>query len=272
MHTFDWTNLASNYPRLIELCETEGELVSPRAKPCRELRPVVIRTYEGSELADAGFSYRFADAEAAAYLAGWDDVAWLARFNPTIGRFSDDGRTFHGAYGKRLEHQLKHAVAKLQSDRDSRQVVLPIFQAGDLWVSSKDIPCNTQLLLKLRQDHLHLTAIVRSQDVIWGLPYDHHAWWAMALQLAKIIGVGVHSVTHFIDSLHLYEPSAGFYEPDRVVKAKGARFRAFSPVWPLEVGSVAQLREALMQARMAVEGYAGERLAPSVQRLVERLK
>ena len=35
-------------------------------------------------------------------IAGRDDVAWLAQWLPSIKDYSDDGVSFHGAYGARL--------------------------------------------------------------------------------------------------------------------------------------------------------------------------
>jgi hypothetical protein len=265
-HVYDVSDLAVAYPLMLKDLENDGQEVSPRGKPNLELRPVLLITSEHAELAGAGVSYKFAHAEAMAYLAGWNDVAWLKRFNPRVAQFSDDGLTFHGAYGKRLESQLKHAVARLQADRESRQVVLNVWSIGDLWVTSKDLPCNTQLLLKLRDDALHLTAIVRSQDVIWGLPYDHHAWWVMCKQLAHIIGCRAGTVTHFIDSLHLYLPAAGFYDAARVEQAKAATHRPAGLIWPLPVASLCQLREELLGVRKQVED--GVPLSPLAQRLL----
>src|SRR6185437_6210665 len=41
-------------------------------------------------------------AETMWVLAGRDDVAWLARYLPRASDYSDDGYTWHGAYGPRL--------------------------------------------------------------------------------------------------------------------------------------------------------------------------
>jgi hypothetical protein len=40
--------------------------------------------------------------EALWILAGSNDVQWLSHFNKRMAEFSDNGRTFHGAYGYRL--------------------------------------------------------------------------------------------------------------------------------------------------------------------------
>lgn len=269
MHTFDCETLAESYPLLVKLCLV-GELVNPRGRPNTELRPFVLRTTRPSKMLNSGLSYKFADAEAMAYLAGWNDVAWLKRFNPTVGQFSDDQLTFHGAYGKRLAPQWKHALSRLRTDSASRQVVLNIWQDADLHHFSKDLPCNTQLHLKIRQDALHLTVIVRSQDVIWGLPYDHHAWWVVCIQLAHLLSISPGSVTHFIDSLHCYTPEANYYDRGRVEKARLAVPHPFGNLWPLEVSSLCQLNEALLEARQVIEG---RQLIPAdnVRLLVERL-
>jgi thymidylate synthase len=85
--------------------------------------------------------------EALWLLAGRNDVAFLAQFLPRLAEYSDNGRTFHGAYGYRLrtrfgKDQLVEAAARLKKEPDTRQVVLQIWSCeDDLNRPSKDIPC-----------------------------------------------------------------------------------------------------------------------------------
>lgn len=206
------------YPQLVQAC-LAGQRTTPRGKPCWETRPAMLTTSNPLPLKGAGVNYRLAVAEAMAWICGWDDVEWLERFRPGYAQFSDDGVHLHGAYGKRMVNQLDHALARLRKDRDTRQAVVNIWMAGDLVTESKDLPCNTQLHLKIRDAHLHMTVMVRSQDVVWGLPYDHHAWWLVLQTLAADLSCYTGTLTQVWDSLHVYSPEAGFYDAEKVLKA-----------------------------------------------------
>lgn len=153
-------------------------------------------------------------------LAGRDDVEWLAQFNARMREFSDDGTTFHGAYGKRLRDmpdrcgedgdQIRQAIDALTLNPDDRRVVLQIWNSDlDLGTQSKDIPCNDLIMLKVRNNRLHMTVCCRSNDMIWG------AYGANAVQFSMIqeyiadrIGAFVGTYYQVSDSFHVYEATA----------------------------------------------------------------
>jgi len=250
------------YTHLVGVC-LGGEPVSPRGKPNKEVRPVMIVTEEWSCL-KPGISYKFALAEAMAVVCGWDDVAWLARFNPRISQFSDNGETFYGSYGVRLafaDHslatkyqmdQLEDGLLRLKKDIESRQVVMNIWTPYDLRAVSKDLPCNTQLLVKVRDNRLFLSVVRRSSDIIWGVPYDHHVFWALLYTLANDLGVQPGHLTEYIDSLHVYEEAANFYDSGRVQKALRSTNKLMPHPWPN--ADLKTTRALLSDVRAVVQG------------------
>ena len=127
--------------------------------------------------------------EAMWILAGRNDVKTLAMFNNRMRDYSDNGLTFHGAYGYRLRltqgvDQIAVAIQALRKNPGSRQVALQIWDARlDLGSQSKDIPCNDFVFLRVRNtlaggNVLDLSVANRSNDVIWG------AYGANAVQFA----------------------------------------------------------------------------------------
>lgn len=144
-------------------------------------------------------------------LSGSDNVALPKHFLSSIDRFSDDGRTFHGAYGHRLRKafhvdQLLGAVELLQATPDSRQVVLSIWHPElDLGAETKDMPCNDMVMLKVRDGKLNMTVCNRSNDMVWGA-YGANAVQFSMLQewLAAAIGVEVGYYVQQSDSYHVY--------------------------------------------------------------------
>lgn len=161
----------------------------------------------------------FALAEVVWIMCGRSDSAFLNYFNPTLPRFAGKGATYHGAYGYRLRKrfgidQLERAFRALSANPDSRQVVLQIWDSPvdmpreDGCPQSEDIPCNIVALLKLREGRLEWTQIMRSNDLVLGLPHNIIQFTSLQEIVSGWLGVEAGSYHHFADSLHLYERDA----------------------------------------------------------------
>lgn len=126
-----------------------------------------------SPLRDANPFFHF--MEAMWMLAGRNDVEFVAQFNSKIAEFSDNGDTFHGAYGHRWRNefgveQLWEVAHALRGDHTTRRCVLQMWSAGiDLGLKGKDFPCNTHVYFDPAPEGLNMTVCNRSNDIIWGL-------------------------------------------------------------------------------------------------------
>lgn len=150
--------------------------------------------------------------EALWILAGRDDVDFPSQFASQLRAYSDDGKTFHAAYGHRMRKaevgdQLKEVEYELKRNPLSRRAVVSIWDAEkDLGEDSNDIPCNTHLYFKV--DHngkLRMTVCNRSNDIVWGLYGANAVHWSMVMEyVAASVGVPVGSMTTVSDSFHAY--------------------------------------------------------------------
>ena len=158
----------------------------------------------------------FAIVETIWVLAGRDDAKFLTPWNSQLTKFSGEGATFCGAYGKRLRStfnfdQLTLAYEGLKANSASRQFVLQIwdpatdFPTNDGQPRNADIPCNVCSLLKIRRGRLEWLQVLRSNDVFLGLPYDIVQFTTIQEILAGWLGVEVGNYVHVSDSLHIYE-------------------------------------------------------------------
>lgn len=159
--------------------------------------------------------------EAMWMLAGRNDVAWLSQFNPRMKEFSDDGKTFHGAYGHRWRvafdmdggaedgyaDQLPKIVKMLKKSQEERRAVLCMW--NPIWdldrPDVKDVPCNDIVFFKIREGKLTMTVCCRSNDIAWGC-YAANAVHFSFLQeyMAAMIGVPVGTYWQVSDSWHAY--------------------------------------------------------------------
>jgi thymidylate synthase len=126
-------------------------------------RPVVI-------VPERKMSYSFMAAEAYWIISGDNRVATIAPYNARIAQYSDDGETFFGAYGPRIDSQLDYVVGKFIADRETRQAGLTIWRENP--PETKDYPCTIAMFFNLRDCDLNCHVFMRSSDQWFGVPYD----------------------------------------------------------------------------------------------------
>lgn len=154
-------------------------------------------------------NYPFMFAEAAWILRGRNDLGYITPFMMSYKNFSDDGQTLNGAYGPKVMDQISWAASELANDTDSRRCYVNIWRERP--GPSKDIPCTTGVQFIIRDNALHMIVNMRSQDVVWGMPYDIFTFSAIAkyLQLflysVKKVGVSLGSLHVRAGSMHIYE-------------------------------------------------------------------
>jgi thymidylate synthase len=158
----------------------------------------------------------FAIAEVVWIVNGRNDSAFLNFWNPALPKFQGEGETYYGAYGWRLRHafgvdQIEQAYHALRENPETRQVVLQIWDPRlDLPIErglprSKDIPCNTCSMLKVRGGRLEWTQIMRSNDLVRGLPHNVVQFTYIQELMAAWLHLELGHYTHVSDSLHVYE-------------------------------------------------------------------
>ena len=152
--------------------------------------------------------------EALWMLGGRHDVGFLQQFVPRMAVYSDNGTTFHGAYGYRWRNhfnkdQLPGIILILQQNPESRRCVLQMWDADeDLWYQEgKDLPCNTQAYFTRNEGgDLDLLVTNRSNDIVWGA-YGANAVHFSMLQefMAAAIGCSVGRYWQVSNNFHAYE-------------------------------------------------------------------
>jgi thymidylate synthase len=158
----------------------------------------------------------FALAEVIWIVRGRSDAEFLVPWNRSLPKYSGTDATLHGAYGERLRSrfgfdQLERAADALSSSPEQRQVVLQIwdpsadFPTHDGHSRSKDIPCNVSSMLKVVDGRLEWLQVMRSNDIVRGLPYNVVQWTSLQEVLAGWMHLDLGSYVHVADSLHVYD-------------------------------------------------------------------
>lgn len=216
MYVIDVNNVNDALPQAINLLKHHGKVVVSRGMETIEMPGPVSTVYRQPTRRvlfdqDRDANPFFHLMESLWIIGGSNRVELPKLFMDSIDRFSDDGKTFHGAYGHRLRRafgydQLTAAISILQEKPDSRQVVLSIWNGQeDLGAVTKDLPCNDLIMLKVREGKLNMTVCNRSNDAIWGAYGANVVQFSMLQEwLAASIGVEVGHYVQQSDSFHVY--------------------------------------------------------------------
>jgi len=209
-HAFDIENVQTDYPALLQYLRTHGESTSPRGQNTREIFDVVMRLdphYAIVTGIDRKLSTKLISLEALQLISCTSMPARTVKAAPNMANFMN-GETFHGPYGTRIGAQLEAVIRRLQSDRDTRQAVITIWDPlldAFRTTQAKDVPCTTMLQFFIRNDKLVMHVTMRSNDAWWGTPHDWGQLSQLQLALANVLGIEAGDYYHHAVSFHLYE-------------------------------------------------------------------
>lgn len=282
METITAKNFNQAYPELIERAMAVGQEVPSRLGPTFELHPAVIEVAEPREhlVTSIGrpVNVAFALAEVIWILTGSREVAMLEAYNSRISQYSDDGNQFNAAYGYRLRKshghdQLDDVIKVLRADRGSRQAMLTMWHpddrgfvpmpshnggVGDVLDEpnvTADRACNVMAHPMIRRaeqsvDALDWLQVVRSNDAVWGVPYNWMQWSHIQEYIAHNVGVPVGKYVHVADSMHVYKyhwDEAKLIQPFSLYEALGGY--THTPMGPMTEYNLKQLKLAELWCR-----------------------
>lgn len=214
----------------------QGRESAPRGQRVLEApRPVVLDLAENRSpwtlIPARKLNPYFALAEVVWILAGQKDVGFITYYNKNIAQFSNDGIEFDAAYGDRLRNwpvyqsredfyytdrgsksydldhldQIPLVCDRLKRDPSTRQAVLALWDpARDLKSGSKDYPCNNLCYFTLRDAVLDMSVVRRSNDMVWGLPYNQIQFYFIHALVAGELNARVGRYTEFVQNMHVY--------------------------------------------------------------------
>jgi thymidylate synthase len=194
-----------------------GRSVSPRGASTLELHPVSFALLNPRKRCVTNLARRWslplAIGEFCWHVSASDDAAFIEYYSSSWRNFADGSRIRGSCYGRRIFgttdgkcSQWQQLVRLLTTDPQSRRAVLNVMGAeGTLSAEAVDIPCTCTIQFLLRSGHLDAVIYMRSNDAIWGLPYDIFLFSMLQEMLAVELGVQLGSYFHTVASLHLYE-------------------------------------------------------------------
>ncbi len=163
---------------------------------------------------------RVAAAEVAWQMLGTKDPEFIMKHAPKMwGKFIEDGE-LKTAYGYRWRKhfgrdQLGLAIEELRGNPTNRQLFISAWDPGSDGLGGpqpKNIPCPVGFTVSRFEDELHMTVLIRSSDVVVGLPYDVMAYALTLDAIAASTGTRPSSLTVTLAHPHYYAPHAQLVE------------------------------------------------------------
>lgn len=192
-----------------------GDLIEVRGQTTLEIRNESFTVANPLErfivLNDRNGSPAAAIAETMWVLAGRDDIEFLLPYLHRADEFSDDGRTWRGAYGPRIRDwygtdQVDEVIRILRHDQNSRRAVISLFDPSRDFADTKDVPCNNWLQFTIRDGRLNVAVVMRSNDLMWGFTGINAFEWSVLHEfMANWLSVEVGEQAFFVGSSHIYE-------------------------------------------------------------------
>lgn len=218
MKVIQGRNVHSVLPEALRALGVEGVNRDSRNGPVRKFPTPVTTVYERPAERVVFWPERDANpyfhlVESVWMLAGRNDVETLATFVGQIRNYSDDGVTFHGAYGHRWRHhfgqdQLLQIIEGLRANKEDRRQVLTMWDPRvDLGRQGKDLPCNLQAIFQVNEaGELEMMVTNRSNDIIWGA-YGANAVHFSYLHefVARAVGVPQGAYRQVSANFHAYK-------------------------------------------------------------------
>lgn len=207
---------AGTFKQILTRVYTNGHEVSPRGMLIKELnnftyklRPYVrFMSFTGRKL-----NIDYIKREFLWYLKGDRyDTSIGEHAKMWVGLVNEDG-SINSNYGQYIfgdQQQFLRAKTELIKDKDSRRASIVILSNTHLDSDTKDIPCTYALNFRIRQDKLHMSVHMRSQDAIFGMGNDapafsfvHEMMWQALRETYPELKYG--DYFHIADSFHVYE-------------------------------------------------------------------
>ncbi len=196
---------------------TRGHQTRPRGLETLELFPVTFTLTKPRKRSvvnpERRWNLPLAIGEFCWHVSGSNELQFIEYYAKRWREFAEDGSTIRGScYGHRIfsqpdenRSQWLQIVELLRKDPASRRAVLNFQEQTEDLVMQKDIPCASTMQFLVRDSRLHAITCMRSNDAIWGLPYDVFLFTMFQELLASELGLPIGTYTHIVGSLHLYQ-------------------------------------------------------------------
>lgn len=203
---------------ILEKLFSEGEIITTRGLKTLEICNVnlCLRDPRNRVTNNSKRKWKLplAIGEFAWHVSGSNSVDFITYYAKQWKNFSSDGKIIsRSCYGHKIfkkenngSSQWTKLIELLKKDKFSRRAVLDIFESdsGNDYFA-KDVACVNTVQFLIRNNKLDAIVSMRSNDMIWGLPYDIYLFTMLQELLSVELGVELGMYYHNVGSMHIYD-------------------------------------------------------------------
>lgn len=203
-----------NEAQLIDLYKVlanQGQWSSPNGERCLELENVSYTCnpfVRFNSFVGRNFNVKYLKREMAWYIHADPTDLSIAEHAAQWGKIVLNGKlnSNYGSYWFGV-HGIKFIQRILTKDPMSRRAVIPMYgsSADHMDPEAKDVPCTIAIEFRLRNGRLNARAIMRSQDILWGMANDLPTFSFLQEIVATLLNVEMGTLTISAGSFHVYE-------------------------------------------------------------------
>lgn len=163
--------------------------------------------------------FKYIAAELLWYLSGDNTLDFISKFSKFWLKLKNPDTTVNSNYGYLIFKekwnpisftQWQWAYQSLFKDKDTRQAIMHFNLPKHQFEKNYDFVCTMYGNFLIRDNKLHFTIHMRSNDVVLGLPTDIPFFCLLQMEMYRLLrksypNLELGSYTHFVNSMHLYE-------------------------------------------------------------------
>jgi len=208
---------------------------SPRGlkvKECLNVQLVIEDPYQNLfENSFRGIPQRYLKDELLLYFSGRNDAAGFVKASKFWDKIKTNDAKINSAYGnlifsikdaifENIEECKWHTMSQwdwakysLVNDSDTRQAIIHFNRTDHQYTTNKDFVCTMYGIFHIRENKLHFSIFMRSQDIRKGTQFDIPFFTLLQQEMLQSLkmypkyeNLEMGTYTHFLNSLHIYEP------------------------------------------------------------------
>jgi thymidylate synthase len=136
---------------------------------------------------------------------------WQKLKQPDGSYFSNYGQYIFGNDSETGKSQFQYVVECLLRDTNSRRASMVLLDKNHLFIENVDTVCTYAINFTIENNKLHMTVMMRSNDVIFGFTNDAFCFWNLYQFVYQVLNhyMGGNllegTYTHMANSMHVYE-------------------------------------------------------------------
>lgn len=235
MHKIKAKTFAEAYTKCLDVLINNPDYeTSPRGLKINEILNAVIEIEDPTQNlfinSHRKFPVKYLAGELLWYFLGRNDLKFISKYSKFWNNIANVDGTLNSAYGHLLfkehnEHGFNEwywAFKSLVDDKDSRQAIIRFNKPTVSFKGNKDFVCTIYGIFHIREDELHFTIHMRSNDVWLGVTFDIPFFMILHQQMLGNLrydypGLKLGKYIHIANSLHMYEKN--FDDAEKMVNS-----------------------------------------------------